>query len=436
MKVDFNPQLKEWLQAWLPEASSDIELNLVAGDASPRRYYRWFVVGHSEDLKTLEALAGADPSAGKHPHKSGSAPNRNTIPAASRTRSLPRTLLVMDSPPSEKNEEFLAVHRILQESGIRVPRLYHADVDQGFMILEDLGNDTLLPLLSEHSVSVWYPKALTMLADIAGIVDADFVHHNHRESRPTHPVDGRDSLPSATDKVVSASDKSEINLACYDSALLQNELNLFPEWFVGRLLGVSTSTAFTNLFQAISALLLESASEQPQILVHRDFHSRNLMVIDNAELATIDFQDAVIGPITYDPVSLLKDCYVRWPRARQLAWLADHQTNLEARGVLKPVSRATFIRWFDLMGLQRHLKVLGIFARLCLRDGKSGYLHDLPLVLAYTREALALYAGDDVRIADFRDWFEVAVVPLCRDQPWFSDAHDHWLELNSLVRQP
>ena len=407
-----NPALLNWLGEILQIPPAQLAITLIAGDASPRRYYR---LSLSPEQVSGEPIVSLESKS---------------------SQSRPVSLVVMDSPPTEKNAEFVHIEALLGCAEVRVPKIYAADIGRGYLLLEDLGNDTLLPLLSEHSVSVWYPKALTMLADIAGIVGADSEHHNHLESRPTLLADGCDSLPSATDKVVSGSVEAEVNLACYDSALLQSELNLFPEWFVGRLLGLSTSAAFTNLFQAISALLLESASEQPQVLVHRDFHSRNLMVIDNAELATIDFQDAVIGPITYDPVSLLKDCYVRWPRTRQLAWLADHQTSLEARGVLKPVPSATFIRWFDLMGLQRHLKVLGIFARLYLRDAKPGYLNDLPLVLAYTREALALYAGDDARIADFRDWVEGEVVPVCRDQPWFSNAHDHWLELTSLVRQP
>ena len=378
----------------------------------------------------------------------------------------------MDSPPTEKNPEFLAIRALLEQAGVRVPALYHADLNLGFMLLEDLGNDTLLPQLSEFSVSVWYPKALNMLAEIARIallvpsatapeinkktsmlselsgrlersalhVSADRLHQgstaNDSVSAMNDPA-GRAQWQASSEES-DASELPAVNeflLPAYDAPLLQQELNLFPEWFVTRLLGLN-APELPPLFADLSGFLIANAVEQPQVLVHRDFHSRNLMVLNNSELATIDFQDAVIGPITYDLVSLLKDCYVRWPRARQLAWLADHQANLELRGVLKPVSSATFIRWFDLMGLQRHLKVLGIFARLYLRDAKPGYLNDLPLVLAYTREALAIYAGDDARIADFRDWLEAEVVPVCRDQPWFSDAHDHWLELISLVRQP
>jgi len=167
-------------------------------------------------------------------------------------------------------------------------------------------------------------------------------------------------------------------------------------------------------------LLIANAQAQPQVLVHRDFHSRNLMVLPDNELAVIDFQDAVVGPVTYDVASLLKDCYVSWPRDRQLDWLHQYQSLLESAGVMDPVPAPLFVRWFDLMGLQRHIKVLGIFSRLAFRDSKPQYLLDLPRVLAYTRETLDIYRSSDEEVATFREVFEAQIVPACQHAEWFS----------------
>ena len=196
------------------------------------------------------------------------------------------------------------------------------------------------------------------------------------------------------------------------------ELERFPEWFCEGLLQVSLDASDRKLLSVYFSRLVSSALEQPRVLVHRDFHSRNLMVVQNGDLAVIDFQDAVIGPVTYDPVSLLKDCYIQWPRDRQLAWLHDHKRNLPGQAVAD-VDDDTFVRWFDLMGLQRHIKVLGIFARLCFRDGKPSYLNDLPLVIDYVLEVLELYAFEIVPVADFRKVFLAEVLPACRQQPWY-----------------
>ena len=156
--------------------------------------------------------------------------------------------------------------------------------------------------------------------------------------------------------------------------------------------------------------------------MHRDFDSRNLMLLENNAIATIDFQDAVIGPVTYDPVSLLKDCYVAWPRAMQLRLLEQHRAGLEACGVMSATNAEQFVRWFDLMGLQRHIKCLGIFARLSIRDGKHAYLGDLPLVLAYVGDTLSLYKDGDAAISDLALWFDAVVMPLCEQQSWYRPA--------------
>ena len=318
--------------------------DLIAGDASPRKYYR--VV----------------------------------CPAAQDTKA--QSYVAVDAPSTEKTPEFLDIRALLEQAGVRVPALVAADADAGFMLLEDLGDDVLLPVLSEHSVAAWYAMALGSLVKIAALPPADA------------------GLPQ------------------YDGPRLQAEMDLFRDWFVPRLLELPWSDELDTSFSELSRLLLASAAEQPTVVVHRDFHSRNLMVVHNGDLAVIDFQDAVIGPVTYDPVSLLKDCYIQWPRDRQLAWLHDHKRNLAEQG-FPAVDDDTFVRWFDLMGLQRHIKVLGIFARLCFRDGKPSYLHDLPLVIAYVLEVLELYGPEIAPVADFRRVFLAEVLPVCRQQPWY-----------------
>ncbi len=319
--------------------------DLIAGDASPRKYYR-IALSPSDDCAT-------------------------------------KTWIAVDAPSSEKNPEFLHVRALFEAAGVRVPHLIAADPDAGFLLLEDLGDETLLPLLSAQSVGPWYATALKTLAQLAEI-----------------PV-------------------ASSGLVHYDGSRLLTELQLFRDWFVPKLLGLPWTSTLDAGFTDLCNALIDSAAEQPQRVVHRDFHSRNLMVVEKAELAVIDFQDAVIGPITYDPVSLLKDCYVHWPRQQQMTWLFDHKRELVDRQSVSPVDDAIFLRWFDLMGLQRHLKVLGIFARLCLRDGKPGYLNDLPLVLAYVLQALNLYAPVSPAVARFEDVFLEDVLPACTTQPWY-----------------
>ena len=351
--------LKAWVAHNIPGNTADaavqtalqehqernFSLQLIAGDASPRKYYR----------VTLAATHG--------------------MPA--------RSLIAVDAPQSEKNPEFLHIRQLLEQGHIRVPALIAADVEAGFLLLEDLGDDVLLPILSTHSAGPWYASALSTLNRVAAI-------------------------PVATS-----------GLTYYDAAKLQTELDLFRYWFIPQLLRLEWTQDLDTGFAGLSQCLIANAAEQPQVLVHRDFHSRNLMVVGNSELAVIDFQDAVIGPITYDPVSLLKDCYISWPRQQQIAWLLDYKGLLIAERQLAAIDDETFTAWFDLMGLQRHIKVLGIFARLCLRDGKSAYLDDLPLVLAYVVQVLAIYAPTVPAIARFSDYFNQQVLPACKTQSWY-----------------
>ncbi|QFU74484.1 aminoglycoside phosphotransferase [Halioglobus maricola] len=290
------------------------------------------------------------------------------------------TYILVDAPPAtEKNREFVQVQRLLAEAGIRVPAILGVDFERGYMLLDDLGDRLLLPELDDASVEVCYARAFGLLHKLAAI----------------SPLDA--AWPR------------------YDLALLTEELSRFPAWFVDKLLGIAEPPAS---WRALESLLLESALEQPEVLVHRDFHSRNLMPQTDGELALIDFQDAVTGPVSYDLVSLLRDCYIRWPSERVEAWALRYLGEAQALGSLTDVSDAQFMRWFDLMGLERHIKVLGTFARLYLRDGKQAYLADMPLVLNYVTEMLAKYSAESTAVAAAAEWFESELMTAVRRQPW------------------
>jgi len=280
----------------------------------------------------------------------------------------------------------LLVQKHLEQHGIRVPRVLAQSVDAGFMLLEDLGDVLLLSVLNAQTVARYYGAAQAMLVSLA--------HH----------------------------DLSSLNIDVYNEALLRRELDLFPEWYIGKLLKLPIDASLLTTLSELWQILVDNANEQPQVFVHRDFHSRNIMTLDNDVLAVIDFQDAVIGPITYDLVSLLKDCYVQWPRPQQLQWSEQHRAQLMLAGACESVSAQQWQRWFDLMGLQRHLKVLGIFARLSLRDGKSAYLNDLPLVMNYVIEILRLYASTHSAFKCLLDWFETTALERCADQAWYTSS--------------
>ena len=290
----------------------------------------------------------------------------------------------MDAPPTtEKNEAFLAIRDLLANAGVRVPAVVAADLGRGYLILEDLGNRLLLAELEAGTADTQYRCAMDVLLNMAE-VDANTIH-----------------------------------LECYDGALLAEELGRFPEWFAEALLGQVLEDGERILLQACFDRLIASALEQPRVLVHRDFHSRNLMPQADGSLGVIDFQDAVLGPVVYDLASLLRDCYIQWPRSQVECWALAYRDQLAARGLPGGnVDDATFLRWFDLIGLQRHIKVLGTFARLYLRDGKPGYLDDLPLVTRYVLETAARYAKSEPEIAAFCRWFERKLSPVIARQSW------------------
>ncbi len=269
--------------------------------------------------------------------------------------------IVMDSPPAlEDPAPWLAIGRRLHAAGLHVPSVRAHDLERGFVLIEDLGSRLYLDVLDEHNVERLYGDALAALL------------HMQRA------VDGSDLPP-------------------YDAAFLQRELALLPEWFLGRHLGVALDDPTQATLQQAFARIVDAALEQPHCFVHRDFHSRNLLLVEPAQGARdnpgiIDFQGALHGPITYDLASLLRDCYIAWEPARVQRWALDYHARLVETGLVSPtVDPERFLRWFDLAGLQRHLKVLGIFCRLWYRDGKRRYLDDLPLVYRYVIEVAGRY---------------------------------------------
>ena len=295
--------LKHWLNEVLD--SSDYELQPASEDASFRSYYRLFI-----DNKTF---------------------------------------IVMDAPPPQEDcAPFVQVTKILFASGVNAPRIHHLDLKQGFLLLDDFGNDLYLNKLDANTANQLYSDAIKALVRMQSSADVN-------------------------------------NLPLYDETLLRREMQLFSEWLLGKHLEVELSDAQDKSIAALFDLLVENALEQPQSFVHRDFHSRNLMITADNNPGVIDYQDAVQGPITYDLVSLLKDCYIKWSKDEINKWvdfyLQQHAEKRAEKGT--EINRQQFQRWFDLMGVQRHLKASGIFARLSHRDDKHGYLNDIPRTLSY-----------------------------------------------------
>ena len=262
------------------------------------------------------------------------------------------SLIIMDAPPEkEPCEQFIAVARKLRDAGLSAPEIIAQNPAEGFLVLTDFGGNDYLSQLSPESEGSLYGDALAALLLMQTRIDA-------------------------------------ADLPLYDAALLNREMDLFHDWFLGKLLGVSLDPEQQANWQSIKQVLVENALAQPQVFVHRDYHSRNLMKLETGNPGILDFQDAVKGPFTYDLVSLLRDCYIDWPPIR-VDQLALDYYELARVNDLVGVKAAQFIRWFNLMGVQRHLKAIGIFSRLEIRDGKSGYLKDIPRTLEYLRQISA-----------------------------------------------
>lgn len=270
--------------------------------------------------------------------------------------------IAMDAPPEKEDiEPYIRIANMLVDVGVNAPRILETNLQAGFLLNSDLGSRTYL-------------------ADIDAGGDADRLY---------------DDAMSALVQIQANGRQHAALLPPYDEALLKREMMLFPEWFCGRHLQLTLSGDDTAALQQVFDLLTAEALAQPRVFVHRDYHSRNLMATDGARFGAnpgiLDFQDAVHGPVTYDLVSLLRDCYVAWPIDRVHGWLLRFREAARAAGVDTGRDQAAFLRWFDLMGVQRHLKAIGIFARLWHRDGKPGYLKDIPRTLNYVRVVSTSY---------------------------------------------
>ena len=308
--------LENWLDQQLPRLFAEqgwgavpaASLTSASSDASFRRYFRWQGAG--------------------------------------------RSLIVMDAPPPQEDcRPFVKVAQLLAEARLNVPQILAADLERGFLLLNDLGRQTYLDVINEGNADELFADAMQALLAFQQL-----------------PMSA--PLPS------------------YDDALLRRELQLFPEWYVQRHLGVTLTAAQLALWQRASQLLIDSALAQPKVLVHRDYMPRNLMRSE-PNPGVLDFQDAVYGPVTYDITCLFKDAFLSWPEARVRGWLGQYWQQARAAGVPVQPQLEDFLRASDLMGVQRHLKVIGIFARICHRDGKPKYLGDVPRFFSYIQAVLA-----------------------------------------------
>ena len=394
-------QRQKQLAGWLHSLYPGVQFTLApaSSDASFRRYFRaTFADGGSRDtLLTKSADRGSNRQAAPDEtadrttsHLTRLSENNSQVagyPALDGSTAPCRgcTRIVMDAPPQHEDcRPFLHVARLFEDAGAHVPHVYAQDLEQGFLLLSDLGNTTYLQAL--HGGDAGAAKELYGAATDALI---------------------RIQLASREDE-----------LPPYDEALLLRELRLFPEWYIGKHLNVTLSAAQNAKLETVFSRIVANNLAQPRVYVHRDYHSRNLMYIEpplsnsfpqagraqrggrsrtnekNNLLASpgiIDFQDAVYGPITYDLASLFKDAYIRWEEAEIIDWLVRYWEQARKAGLPVHEDFSEFYRDYEWMGVQRHLKVLGIFARLYHRDGKEGYLKDLPLVMAYLRAACARY---------------------------------------------
>ncbi|MFF7709859.1 phosphotransferase [Pseudomonas sp. NPDC007930] len=262
------------------------------------------------------------------------------------------SFIVMDAPPPQENcQPFVDIAALLASAGVHVPVIHGEDVPKGFLLLSDMGRHTYLDLIDENNADALFADAITALLAYQQL-----------------PMNA--PLPS------------------YDVALLRRELELFPEWFVGRQLGKTFDAEQQAAWGRVSQLLIDSALAQPKVLVHRDFMPRNLMA-STPNPGVLDFQDAVYGPVTYDITCLFKDAFLSWPEPRVRGWLEGYWQQARAQGIPVQAELDEFLRASDLMGVQRHLKVIGIFARICHRDGKPRYLADVPRFFEYISAVLA-----------------------------------------------
>jgi aminoglycoside/choline kinase family phosphotransferase len=262
--------------------------------------------------------------------------------------------IVMDAPPEKEGcQAFIDITHRLENAGLNVPHIYAVDPEQGFLLLHDLG-------------------------------DALYLHHLDERSADAHYADAFEALLK-----IQAIDPS--SLPMYDRTMLLREMALFREWFLDRHLHFDLTQKENEILDEAFSILIECALEQPQVFVHRDYHSRNLLLTPDNNPGILDYQDAVRGPATYDLLSLLRDSYISWPREQVTRWALEYRDRMASGGILDTTPDEKFLRWFDFIGMQRQLKVCGIFARLYHRDGKPGYLPDIPRTFKYLKSASACY---------------------------------------------
>ena len=324
-------------KSWSPRLSSSSCLPTSAPDPRLEQLERWLErVFGSRDFQIEPASADA------------------SFRRYFRVTRLGESWIAMDAPPDKENmEPYVRVASMLRDAGVNAPRILEHDPAQGFLLNSDLGSQTYLAALEAGAdAQMLYGDAIEALVRVQQRADA------HARTLPS-----------------------------YDEAMLRREMALFPEWFCVCHLGIAPEHPQLAALAPVFDVLCASALEQPRVFVHRDYHSRNLMVCGGrtgANPGILDFQDAVCGPLTYDLVSLLRDCYIAWPKEQLLDWMSRFRADAWGPG-MSGVQSAEFRRWFDLMGVQRHLKAIGIFARLWHRDGKPGYLKDIPRTLDYVR---------------------------------------------------
>ena len=277
--------------------------------------------------------------------------------------------IIMDAPPPQENcRPFVTIATLLEKHNLHVPHIYSADIERGFLLLSDLGDTAYLKQLNQETADWLYGDALNALFKIQTEVPSD-------------------KLPP------------------YDDALLSQEMELFREWFLQRHLKLILDEHSHEVLTTTFRQLTKSALEQPTVFVHRDYHSRNLMISDDNP-GILDFQDAVRGPVTYDLVSLLRDCYISWPEDKVTSWVNKHHDRLVSHGYID-ADYSQFKVWFDLMGMQRHLKAIGIFSRLKHRDGKGGYIKDIPRTMEYVMSV----CGNYPELREFKELMKQLDIP-------------------------
>lgn len=281
--------------------------------------------------------------------------------------------VIMDAPPEHEDvKPFIKVAGLFSESGLNVPDILQQNLEKGFLLLEDFGSECFLGKLDSNNAHRLYQSALDSLF-----------------------------------RLQTNTDIATCRLPHYDRPLLNRELGIFEEWFLQQCLNVTVSADDQAILDKTRSILIESALDQPKVCVHRDYHSRNLMYLNGDSPGILDFQDAVIGPVTYDLASLLRDCYITWPENQVEQWMTDYFHRLHQAGLID-CTIGQFKRWFDLMGLQRHLKAIGIFARLQLRDGKPNYLQDIPRTMDYVTRISSRYP----ELSAFHQFLKNRILPV------------------------